>query len=502
MATAPALRDIAEYPVDDSELWLVIPWKVRGFLTTEDKQHRRPWWMLLYRIKPRSDLLDLRLVTNPLGDFPKSEVALELIESQVRSPSLEGARPHRPLGIVFHTPKLLADLAKTLTFGYRIPSRIWTDDENATFAYSTVNLLSENLRKDKKVGYSELNLKPGLVRSGIPKEHVASFFDGAAAFYKADLWRKYKPRECFTISWPGRGVRIAYLVGAESLSAPGNMMGLETSVDELGHMFKYEYRRTLDTGDGYHRTLVWTNEYGVPFDDLDDGDRFGWKVGAADYRKDACIPFPYNIVKDVDSITRPSEIELEWFEVACRAILKYTEDKAAGVEMINEKRLKLEIKLPSSAPGGTSVVFLGYWGHKITEMQKEWQNTELLSGSEAGKPFPKPEIIPRVIDFMWDLDECVVCGAKDGSKEAGKPPVNLKRCGNCKLKMYCGRECQRKHWYWHKDVCESAKKRLVHDDAPHWRDQLEAQRLEHEEHEHEHEHASHHERVDPNDPYA
>jgi hypothetical protein len=28
------------------------------------------------------------------------------------------------------------------------------------------------------------------------------------------------------------------------------------------------------------------------------------------------------------------------------------------------------------------------------------------------------------------------------------------------------------------------------------------QRKEHEEHEHEHEHASHHERVDPNDPYA
>jgi hypothetical protein len=67
---------------------------------------------------------------------------------------------------------------------------------------------------------------------------------------------------------------------------------------------------------------------------------------------------------------------------------------------------------------------------------------------------------------------------------------------------YCGRECQRKHWYWHKDACATAKKRLVHDDAPHWRDQLEMQRKEHHEHEHEHEHASHHERVDPNDPYA
>lgn len=44
---------------------------------------------------------------------------------------------------------------------------------------------------------------------------------------------------------------------------------------------------------GSSRQFLTTCQFGVPFDDLDDGDRFGWKVGAADYRKDVCSQGPF-----------------------------------------------------------------------------------------------------------------------------------------------------------------------------------------------------------------
>jgi tetratricopeptide (TPR) repeat protein len=41
----------------------------------------------------------------------------------------------------------------------------------------------------------------------------------------------------------------------------------------------------------------------------------------------------------------------------------------------------------------------------------------------------------------------MACGA------CGKTPQTLKKCGRCKSTLYCGRECQEKHWPAHKKSC-------------------------------------------------
>jgi hypothetical protein len=43
-----------------------------------------------------------------------------------------------------------------------------------------------------------------------------------------------------------------------------------------------------------------------------------------------------------------------------------------------------------------------------------------------------------------------------GKKEDASKGVTMKRCGQCKKKLYCCRECQLAHWPQHKITCVKA----------------------------------------------
>jgi hypothetical protein len=47
-----------------------------------------------------------------------------------------------------------------------------------------------------------------------------------------------------------------------------------------------------------------------------------------------------------------------------------------------------------------------------------------------------------------DPDACRVCKRKG---------IALKKCGKCKMKLYCSRECQIKDWEKHKLICVERK---------------------------------------------
>ncbi|KAK4539175.1 hypothetical protein LTR36_001175 [Oleoguttula mirabilis] len=65
-----------------------------------------------------------------------------------------------------------------------------------------------------------------------------------------------------------------------------------------------------------------------------------------------------------------------------------------------------------------------------------------MQESRAARATPQQEYGP---------DVCGGCGTKEG--EGGK---ELMRCAKCKVRRYCGRECQKKHWKVHKGVCCAA----------------------------------------------
>jgi len=53
------------------------------------------------------------------------------------------------------------------------------------------------------------------------------------------------------------------------------------------------------------------------------------------------------------------------------------------------------------------------------------------------------QVVKKIQQDISDNKDCSACGSK------GK----TKKCGKCGKVYYCGRECQRRHWKWHKSEC-------------------------------------------------
>ncbi len=105
------LSDIRDMPWAD-EVWLVLLRKARGFLEDEGKQHR-PYIVLLYQIAPKTDVLDKDFIIDNLGEFPKSQHILQMIEKEIRSKEHRDP-PRRPKSIVFTNARLYKELLKPL----------------------------------------------------------------------------------------------------------------------------------------------------------------------------------------------------------------------------------------------------------------------------------------------------------------------------------------------------------------------------------------------------
>ena len=87
--------------------------------------------------------------------------------------------------------------------------------------------------------------------------------------------------------------------------------------------------------------------------------------------------------------------------------------------------------------------YVSYYALDAEALEKEWPDI-VKRGEPPQKPAPAPALPPFV-----EGENCIVCRKKENIVEG----ITLKRCGGCKKKMYCSRECQTKHWGTHKNEC-------------------------------------------------
>jgi hypothetical protein len=255
------LSDIADMP-QSSEVWLLLVRKAIGFLQDEDRKQKRPYFVFLYQIAPSTDLLDHEFCIDPLGVFPSVGLIKEMLEKEIKSDK-HRKPPRKPASVIFTNAKLYQQLLQGFGTHHRIPMKLWTEEENACFGDEHVAEFSRKLREKEQIGYATVNLKPGLVKSGVPKDRCVSFYNAAAKFYKDNVWSTFKSKEVFSVTWPGKGTRLFFLA-AESADAAGNMFGMETNVYELASLFKDGERKSLQGENDYHRAVIFTNEFAVP----------------------------------------------------------------------------------------------------------------------------------------------------------------------------------------------------------------------------------------------
>ena len=58
----------------------------------------------------------------------------------------------------------------------------------------------------------------------------------------------------------------------------------------------------------------------------------------------------------------------------------------------------------------------------------------------------------RANESKYSKDVCGGCGAKEAAGGG-----ELQSCGICKARKYCSKECQKKQWKFHQEVCEAPK---------------------------------------------
>jgi hypothetical protein len=433
-------KKLEELPIGD-EIWLLLVRKLKGFLEDEGK-NMRPYCILLYEISPHSHVLDKDILYENLGQFPASGLVWEMIEKQIREPNkIAHEGPRRPRSIIFTSTRLHRDLERKIRDA-KVDVRLWTEEENQGFGDEHVVEISQRLREKSKLGYNSTNLLPGLL-TVVDKERAASLFLSASLFWKATPWRAFKARETFSVSVPGMGARCYVLASGDSDDSI--TLGMETDPRELAHLFAHGERATLQGETGVHRCLMWKDEWGSPLDDLDAQEKYQW-ILPADPREKECFPFAFCFKTDPSSdAVRPSRIDLDFFDIACRAILKFTLDwieKKVTPENAKDKEYEI------TWLGDPKKVKVSFYGLDLASLEKDWPRIVEESAPKQAPP-PKASPAPVIAESSATGDVCVICGKKEDAAKG----LAMKRCGQCKKKLYCSRECQLAHWPQHKGTC-------------------------------------------------
>jgi hypothetical protein len=159
---------------------------------------------------------------------------------------------------------------------------------------------------------------PGLLKSpGVTPFLVNGLFEAAASFYREAPWQWIDDSRPIEVRYPpDRKPRYAVVMGHG-----GETYGLAVydSPDDLQALYAGTPPEKL-MGQQEWMSLLFVEEIEMPFDDLDDIERYGWPVAG-----ELAYPFPVRITR-AEQFVRSSKSELLWFEAALLAIPTFVRD--------------------------------------------------------------------------------------------------------------------------------------------------------------------------------
>jgi len=427
-----------EYLPQGDEVWLFLVRKANGFLEDSKGRNVRPYMILLFEIAPKTELYRQEVLTDDIGVFPTKDFVWSVLEETMKTDRTAFNQPaHRPKSVIFTSEKLYKELAKPLWVN-GIYIKLWTEQENQGFGDEYVKLYSTKLREKQALSYKTSSLKPSILSILKSKDKLKTFFEATAKLFKEAPWKIWNnPTELFIISWPEAGTRVFFYYPVKNEDI---RIGIETSPQELEHLFKTGERATLEESNpnAYHRCLFYTDEFSLPFDDLYDIETQSLPIGANPEETPFCYPFPIAFRKDMANFFRPPINDLEWMEVASHALAEFTADYKQGkFEPKDGVVKKISYRVPIY--------------NRHTELFVTWvSQTSFSVLNEVWNEVSVPEVQfqlkepIKLVGTEHDPNACRVCKS---TQEA------LKKCGRCKQKLYCSRECQSKDWPIHQKIC-------------------------------------------------
>jgi tetratricopeptide (TPR) repeat protein len=320
-------RPIAELP-QTTETWGVGVAQLRVWITPEDGPPTRPAIILILDLDH-----DFLIPTDLRAEMPSPENVFKALTDIMAKPPKGSGRPRRPQRILFGDAALGNALAFALA-GVGIASEF--DD------LPMIPEIIGELERHMQRGEPE---PPGLLSiEGVTPELAGGFFAAAAEFYRAAPWVQLANIHAIALQYPLEAGPTRVVV---TLGNGGVEYGLAVYNDWA------DFQRTLSGLDDPREAIppegrlvmFYESIPALPFDDLEAKEKYGWEVGG-----DQGYPIPLFVQPDGAS-RRPTRDELQWLEVALRAIPIFVREHMQPDDQGDFKPAEQTLSAPTQAGG-------------------------------------------------------------------------------------------------------------------------------------------------------
>lgn len=314
------------------EAWECTARRMRAWITPKKQSPYRPY-IVMALSSPTN-----KIVGSEVRDAkPTPEEVLDSLLKIMLHPTLGGGRKRRPAVIYLDDPVLAKALAPRLQeIGIRCEYRhTLRAVDNALIS------MEEFMHKREPI--------PGLLKSpGVTPFIVKGLFEAAASFYREAVWRWVDDSHPIEVRYPPTAKpRYAVIMGHG-----GQTYGLAVYNDpeELWQVYSGTHPQRL-LGKIEWVSLLFGEEVEVPFDDLDDMEKYGWPVAGK-----SAYPIPLRVLRS-GAPARPGKSDLLWFEAALLAIPTFVR------EHLQAQRGSLrpaKATLTVTTSGGEEPIYLRY----------------------------------------------------------------------------------------------------------------------------------------------
>ncbi len=283
-----------------NEAWECSARRMRSWITPRNQDPYRPYIIIVV-----SSQTGQVVGTTVIKDVPSPDRVLSTLARAMRRPGLWAGKKRRPAAIHIDDKSLVKALRPHLhEVGIRCDYR------------HTLREIEQALRSMEQFKNKEEPM-PGLLKSrGVTPRLAGGLFEAAASYYRQAPWRWIDDSRPIEVCYPPDS-RPYYAV---VMGHGGETFGLAVynSPDDLRKLYTGRPKKSF--GQQEWTSLIFVEMLEMPFDDLDDMEKYGWPVAGK-----LAYPFPIRVTRS-EQLIRPGKSKLLWFEAALLAIPTFVRD--------------------------------------------------------------------------------------------------------------------------------------------------------------------------------
>lgn len=301
--------------------WYVFYGQLRAWMINEDEKLVRPYAFVILDQNSHA-FLDGDLFNHK----PTAEDALEfIVDTMVGSKTARSAAAGRPNKIDFEQDELAAALSKQLA-EMGIASQF---APNRLLSSELLNAYSQDIRE------SEYEIEGMSSEKGVTPAVLREFYQAAAEFFRAEPWIYLADENVLVVTIPAYGTKYVSIMG---ISGVEYGMTVIEQRDQLEAMLFSEPEEDIDISEGLHG-ITFEEKYEIPFDDLDEIERFRYEIAAEN-------AYPYPMVYfGGGARKRPSKNRLLWYQAVMRAIVQFVDLYFRSGEQTDKKNFEFQVRV-------------------------------------------------------------------------------------------------------------------------------------------------------------